>query len=136
MAPSTNATTVTNTPTISPTKYPTMKLDICCSCNVNTDDPGCPDDTKCQQIICNEDTYCCDTQWDETCAFIAQNICDNGTSPPTNAPTQSPTDTPSRSPTIFGETLNPTVDPTQSPSLDPTTSEPTTGHPTSTQHQV
>jgi hypothetical protein len=43
----------------------------CCSDKPGT---GC-DDTTCETAVCAEDSFCCDSQWDETCAEIAGSVC-------------------------------------------------------------
>jgi hypothetical protein len=34
--------------------------------------PSC---SACAGDVCNEDPYCCDTEWDATCVFLAQDVC-------------------------------------------------------------
>ena len=43
-------------------------------CCVAHDGPGCAD-PACQDLVCAEDAFCCDTTWDETCAAIAGAVC-------------------------------------------------------------
>jgi hypothetical protein len=43
----------------------------CCSANGT---PGC-DNVGCCVQVCASDPYCCDTEWDETCALAAQGMC-------------------------------------------------------------
>lgn len=43
----------------------------CCSPN---DTPGC-DDGSCKALICSFDSFCCENEWDEQCAYEAQLYC-------------------------------------------------------------
>lgn len=47
------------------------------SCFTNSDVAGC-DDEPCCEAVCAVDPFCCDVQWDETCAEVAQGICGAG----------------------------------------------------------
>lgn len=44
----------------------------CCEDN---NSPGC-EDADVQECVCGMDAFCCDTEWDNTCAGIADNSCD------------------------------------------------------------
>ena len=35
---------------------------------------GC-DDPVCEEIVCDEDEFCCEDSWDSTCADIADDLC-------------------------------------------------------------
>jgi len=37
---------------------------------------GCKRDTQCEDKICGIDSYCCESQWDNTCAYYASDQCD------------------------------------------------------------
>lgn len=64
----------------------------CCSPNGTV---GCEDPTCCN-IVCGNDPFCCDTEWDATCAIIAEDLCAGcpGLTPdvyePDNTPVQAP----------------------------------------------
>ncbi len=45
----------------------------CCSPNGTA---GC-DDTTCCNIVCAADPFCCDTEWDATCAIEAEDLCES-----------------------------------------------------------
>jgi hypothetical protein len=47
------------------------------SCFENNGTPGCNDQTCCE-LICNADSYCCDTAWDTICANAANTDCSGG----------------------------------------------------------
>jgi len=49
----------------------------CCSCLTESNSGGCSTDSQCQQTICGQDPFCCDTSWDNTCVDSAKNICPN-----------------------------------------------------------
>ncbi|MCB9730101.1 MAG: C-type lectin domain-containing protein, partial [Deltaproteobacteria bacterium] len=42
----------------------------CCPYGGASGSPGC-DDTACQDCVCAQDPYCCDTNWDDTCSDCA-----------------------------------------------------------------
>lgn len=44
-------------------------------CCVDNNSPGC-EDAEVQSCVCAMDAFCCDTEWDNTCAGIAANACD------------------------------------------------------------
>jgi hypothetical protein len=44
------------------------------NCFFANDVPGC-DDEECCNKVCNQDVFCCDTQWDSECAEIANDLC-------------------------------------------------------------
>ena len=39
-------------------------------------EPGC-NDSLCQDAVCAEDFFCCDTTWDENCVDLAKQFCDD-----------------------------------------------------------
>ncbi len=43
-------------------------------CCVDNNSPGCDDPTV-QACVCGMDAFCCDTEWDNTCAGLAANSC-------------------------------------------------------------
>ena len=43
----------------------------CCAANGS---PGC-EDSECQTLICNSDSYCCEVEWDEICSDAANTDC-------------------------------------------------------------
>ncbi len=44
------------------------------NCFIGNDTPGC-DDADCCALICEVDTFCCETQWDDGCAAVAKLFC-------------------------------------------------------------
>ncbi len=44
-------------------------------CDEPNGTPGC-DDVECCELICSQDPFCCDNQWDQICANAAINQCD------------------------------------------------------------
>jgi len=48
-------------------------LDPCC---LSQPDPGCSSDPAVEDCVCDIDSFCCDTQWDDQCAGLAQFACD------------------------------------------------------------
>ncbi len=44
------------------------------NCCVDNGTPGC-DDPNCQALICGQDSFCCDTAWDQICADAANEQC-------------------------------------------------------------
>lgn len=46
------------------------------SCYYTHKSPGCNESTCCNKV-CVEDPYCCDVQWDSTCADLAMAVCGN-----------------------------------------------------------
>jgi hypothetical protein len=51
-------------------------------CCLETDGVGCSDNSACEDLICEEDSFCCETQWDEFCAADAAEECGECTLPP------------------------------------------------------
>ncbi len=45
-------------------------------CDQANGTPGC-DDVKCCEIICAEDPFCCDVEWDEKCVAAVDDVCQN-----------------------------------------------------------
>jgi hypothetical protein len=45
-------------------------------CCIDNNSPGCEDETV-QSCVCAIDDFCCETEWDNTCAGIAANQCDS-----------------------------------------------------------
>lgn len=45
------------------------------SCCRAHDNGGC-DDASCCKVVCSQDSYCCDEQWDSVCAELARSQCD------------------------------------------------------------
>ena len=58
--------------------------------------------------VCNEYTFCCETEWNRTCAETARNYCE------TSSPTASPTTSPPQAPPTK---LSPVSPPTKSPTI-------------------
>eukprot|EP01084_Bolivina_argentea_P288739 495631_1 len=81
---------------------------ICCTCTEYSNQPNCTTDTECQSIVCGEDSWCCEQQWNDSCAELATNICNNNTLTITNSATINPTFEPTLEPT-FEPTLEPTI---------------------------
>ena len=50
-------------------------VDCCVGTAQGVDSPGCSDETCCERV-CERDSYCCDIDWDESCATTGFN--DNG----------------------------------------------------------
>lgn len=50
------------------------------SCFAHNQTPGC-DDPECCAMVCALDAYCCNTQWDESCAAIATQVCATSSCP-------------------------------------------------------
>jgi hypothetical protein len=63
---------------------PPPKGSDCCIANGS---PGC-DDAECEAVVCEADTFCCDTDWDQICADAAADLCGDlcGGPPPTGCP--------------------------------------------------
>jgi hypothetical protein len=49
---------------------PTDDAGACCEANGS---PGC-EDTTCETAVCDEDPYCCNTEWDGICGDLAQTL--------------------------------------------------------------
>ncbi len=47
-------------------------------CDEPNGTPGC-DDIACCQKVCAQDSFCCDTEWDQICANLAIDLCGLGT---------------------------------------------------------
>ena len=47
------------------------------SCTASNGSPGC-DDATCCNLICNDDPYCCETEWDSLCSGAANANCNGG----------------------------------------------------------
>ncbi len=43
-------------------------------CNMPNGTPGC-DDPACCNLVCDQDPFCCDTEWDQICADAAAEAC-------------------------------------------------------------
>eukprot|EP00486_Rosalina_sp_Unknown_P000827 CAMPEP_0201565204 /NCGR_PEP_ID=MMETSP0190_2-20130828/4151_1 /ASSEMBLY_ACC=CAM_ASM_000263 /TAXON_ID=37353 /ORGANISM="Rosalina sp." /LENGTH=829 /DNA_ID=CAMNT_0047982425 /DNA_START=487 /DNA_END=2976 /DNA_ORIENTATION=+ len=72
--PTANPTTSEPT-TASPTSDQTDG-EICCECAAATlSTQGCARDPGCTKTICELDPYCCENQWDNTCAYYASDQC-------------------------------------------------------------
>ncbi len=56
-------------------------LALCNVCDLSTDcceannSPACSNE-ECTQIVCSQDSFCCNTSWDSLCASAATNLCD------------------------------------------------------------
>ena len=50
-------------------------------CCENNGTPGCADEACCN-VVCAQDSYCCDTAWDDECAGAADNLCEELCHPP------------------------------------------------------
>jgi len=63
--------------------------DVCAeSCCVPHFAPGCNDEACCD-LVCDTDAFCCDTEWDQTCAELAAELCggkDGACPPPCGLP--------------------------------------------------
>ena len=95
------------------------------NCFVSQITPGC-DNTCCMDLVCAQDPYCCNNNWDSTCVYEVGLFCpstcfptDPPTDPPTNPPTNSPTNPPTDAPT------NPPTDAPTNPPTDAPTNPPT-----------
>ena len=44
------------------------------SCFATNPTPGC-DNVSCCELVCAEDPFCCDTQWDDECETMARTLC-------------------------------------------------------------
>ena len=53
----------------------------CCSAH---EAPGCGD-LSCEETVCQEDAYCCEGSWDESCVAIAETLCADCAIPTTDA---------------------------------------------------
>ena len=49
----------------------------CGNCSEAHGSPGCSD-TDCQNTVCANDSFCCDTAWDSICVEEALDLCDCG----------------------------------------------------------
>ncbi len=58
----------------------------CCSANGT---PGC-NDPVCCNAVCNADPFCCDSTWDNFCAFQAESLCPACAPPPPRPPPREP----------------------------------------------
>eukprot|EP01083_Nonionella_stella_P089185 248816_1 len=108
--PTTGAPTISPIPTISPTRRPTrdpfntdigptvspslpssapIPQGLCCSCTNAQLTSGCHTDQECEDLICDatNDPFCCQSEWDITCAATATDICNNATPSPTTPTT-------------------------------------------------
>ena len=56
--------------------------------------PSC-DNEACCLTVCESDAFCCETQWDQTCAFLAGFLCEAGKPGICGDPAAGPCDTPS-----------------------------------------
>jgi len=65
-------------------------LDTCCGCLNPGQSGGCRNDVECTGIICNNDEYCCNNQWDTLCVAQATRVC-NGEELPVCCGCTSPT---------------------------------------------
>jgi hypothetical protein len=54
-------------------------------CCVQNGSPGCHD-INCCNLVCGSDPYCCDTEWDSTCANMARELCSDICEPPVRCP--------------------------------------------------
>ncbi len=65
-----------------------IAAEVCDVCAPNTGDccapngtPGC-EDAECQNVVCDQDPFCCNNQWDQLCADQAAKLCDICAAPP------------------------------------------------------
>jgi len=92
------------------------------SCCVASGGMGC-DSPSCEACVCDEDAFCCEEEWDSTCAAEAADpgfcgsacLCPQATPTRTATPTATATATP---------TVTPTTTPTATPSATPTATPP------------
>merc|ERR1712079_950146 len=65
-------------PTLEPTMQPSEDR-VCCQCTCPWRGRGCKyrDNEECEDIICQQDSYCCWHAWDEVCAIKANAVCED-----------------------------------------------------------
>ncbi|KAL7580890.1 hypothetical protein ACA910_001159 [Epithemia clementina (nom. ined.)] len=73
----TAAPTTSSQPTISPAPTGTgFCRPACTECFTrNIRATGCANCSECETLVCNEDPYCCNNHWDETCGERATRLC-------------------------------------------------------------
>ena len=90
---------------------------MCCDCMEMTGATGCSANSDCESYVCQQDAFCCDTEWDSICVnTFAVNFC---TLSPTSNPTTSPPTAPTTPLPTFDPSPFPTVQPTPSPIVVP-----------------
>ncbi len=63
------------------------------SCFEPNGTPGC-DDVTCCELICGQDPFCCDVEWDQICADAANEQCSMSACGPRTGPCEQPNGTP------------------------------------------